>query len=287
MTLIKHKNGFTLLELLLIIILFSVIAMSGIATYQLYSTRAKVERTAKQMQQILEAASSYFIDYGCWPGDSSCPSNAPAFNQYMTVSAINPWGQNYSYSNVSNTKKFQVLSGNLPSSAVSAQVAALLPSAVINGQQVLTQIAIPAKIKSSQVNSKYMISVIGQTPPINNKDGYILNMTCPPGTIANVVFTPTNIQPETYSTCLAGNITFNNIYTYGACALTNPANNTWTCIYSVNFVADIPVGWLACAGSTGDWNGGRVAFSYIGWCYNPKLGNKKTINNKQSAFHLF
>jgi general secretion pathway protein G len=284
---IKQKNGFTLLELLLVILLFSIIAVAGIATYQQYSTQAKVKTTAQQMQQILQAASAYFIDYGCWPGDSTCPSNAPSFNTYITSSTINPWGQTYTYSVVNNTKKFQVQSGNLPNTALISQVAAFLPSAVINGQQVLSQVAIPAKTKVVTANSRYTIMRMAQTLFfLRNKNYFNFQVTCPAGSTADSLASPMNIQAEGYSTCLAGDATFNNISTIGGCTLINSTTNTYQCNNTVQYISDIPVGWLACAGSTGGWNGGKGTFTYIAWCFNPNI-KKQSTNTKHSFFHLF
>ena len=72
----------------------------GIAFFQKYSLSSKIDKTATQMQQVLQAAAAFYVDNGCWPGsaqNSNCKQctiiTPPNFNQYLNLgTATNPFG---------------------------------------------------------------------------------------------------------------------------------------------------------------------------------------------------
>lgn len=76
------KNGFTLLEMLLVLVIVS----SLIAMFLNFTTKQfhqqQRDKTVVQMQQILNAALAYYVNYGSWPGgtDKSCTSSGDVLN---------------------------------------------------------------------------------------------------------------------------------------------------------------------------------------------------------------
>lgn len=290
----KKKFGFTLIELLLVIILMAVIAMMGIGTYQQYSVRGKITKTAQQMQQISQAASAYYTDYGCWPNATNCPTNIPVFQKYVTVAAANPWGQNYSYQIEPTTgKKFQVFSGKLPNPAIAQQVGALLSSAILdpqNNQQVLTEIIMPPQQDS--INSAYKIKQVGTTNLLDDGKTFgsiffssPINFTCPSGWKGDAIAVPNTLSVLDYDWCITGNRTFGLLQAPMVCL--PQANNGYKCQFTVGFNGETADRW-SCTIFGGSTNAasGSVAFTYISWCYNPNVKNA-TEQAKKTLMNLF
>lgn len=67
-----HGNGkgFTLLEMLLVMVIVSVIILMGTNYMQQKAQSLRIDRTAYQMQYILNAALAYYVANGTWPGAS-------------------------------------------------------------------------------------------------------------------------------------------------------------------------------------------------------------------------
>jgi prepilin-type N-terminal cleavage/methylation domain-containing protein len=61
------QRGFTLIEILLVLVLVAALAAAGIAAYQVQQRNFKVEKTALQMQLWLQAGQAYYADCGVWP----------------------------------------------------------------------------------------------------------------------------------------------------------------------------------------------------------------------------
>lgn len=130
---ISMQRAFTLIELLFVIAIIAVIASLGLSTVTQRAQEAKVEKAALQMQQLLQAGMTYYVDNGCWPGASECSPGVPNFaNNYIpTGGNINPWGGMYAWGEVGGgiTKMFEVdspLSGS--ATTVVQRIAGMLPN---------------------------------------------------------------------------------------------------------------------------------------------------------------
>lgn len=64
---IKKTKGFSLLEVMLVILILSMIAIFALRMQGPKLREALVNRSATQIKQIMEAATSYYIDNGTWP----------------------------------------------------------------------------------------------------------------------------------------------------------------------------------------------------------------------------
>lgn len=60
-------NGFTLLELMLVLVLLTTLAMAGLAMYQIQLRNFRVDKTALQMQQWMQAGLAFYVDCHQWP----------------------------------------------------------------------------------------------------------------------------------------------------------------------------------------------------------------------------
>lgn len=94
-------SGFTLIELLFIVVLLGLIMLLVVASYQQRTTNIKIDKTALQIEEILQSASFYYSDTQLyqWPSRASCNTfPTPAFESYLPAgSQISPWGTCYTY----------------------------------------------------------------------------------------------------------------------------------------------------------------------------------------------
>lgn len=137
--------GFTLIELLFIIVVVGILASIMILTYQQKANSQKVEKTAVQMQQIMQAAVSYKTDYNCWPNSTGAQTGcnlpnppdfvrnyAPVIQGYTNGVMTNPWGGNYVFFPDSTQKIFTVQSGALSNDlSLANRIASVLPNATV------------------------------------------------------------------------------------------------------------------------------------------------------------
>lgn len=68
---IQKKNGFTLLELLLIITVLSVLAIIAIPYYQDYTTKAKITEGVAQVGPFRSMITEYYLVQLAFPSDNS------------------------------------------------------------------------------------------------------------------------------------------------------------------------------------------------------------------------
>ena len=64
---IGKTEGFSLLEVMLVILILSMIAVFALRMQGPKFRETLVDRSATQIKQIMEAATSYYIDNGTWP----------------------------------------------------------------------------------------------------------------------------------------------------------------------------------------------------------------------------
>ena len=144
-TKIKTLRGLTLIELIFVIILMAALATTGLALFRLYSEDFKINRTAEQIQQLLEAASSYYVDNGCWPDpNAQCqgPNNWTKFvSSYIPLTIpsnatkpVNPWNYPYQYQQDNDPNsvgtRYQVTT-TVPNQNIAKLIIAKLPSGAI------------------------------------------------------------------------------------------------------------------------------------------------------------
>ena len=137
----KRFNGFTLIELLFVIALIGVLASFGVSMMQKRAENFKVEKTALQMQHMLQAGMAWNVNHKSeWPqcGDTRNHSQDQGF--YVNYVGENvtddPWGlHSYQWC---NTSKFNPPMGNrffidaeAKDNQTAKRIAALLPSADI------------------------------------------------------------------------------------------------------------------------------------------------------------
>ncbi len=72
----RSQRGFTLLEIMFVIIVMAIMAVSGVSLYNHKIQNLKVEKAATQIQEWLSGAINYYNAKGYWPGEST--TNQPS-----------------------------------------------------------------------------------------------------------------------------------------------------------------------------------------------------------------
>lgn len=87
------QRGVTLLETLLVMVIFSMMLIMGVNYVQQRAANLRLDRTALQMQQILNAGLSYYVANGKWPESATLTDLQPDYISSDTVKS--PWGTTY------------------------------------------------------------------------------------------------------------------------------------------------------------------------------------------------
>jgi prepilin-type N-terminal cleavage/methylation domain-containing protein len=92
----KKAAGFTLIEMILVLVIISIIVVMSLNYMQQKAEATRIDRTALQIQQILNAGLAYYVVHTSWP------PNANGIQQLQTENFLpasikiqNPWGSDY------------------------------------------------------------------------------------------------------------------------------------------------------------------------------------------------
>jgi len=137
-----RTKGFTLIEMLLVMVIISSVIYMGIGYIQQRTLQERMDRTVAQMQQILNAGLSYYVSGGTSSWPSSISSLQP---NYLPSTLTSPWGTSYSIKTTGSNLYVivqipagirgrqsiaNVIAGKLPLAYTSVSIAATPPVAV-------------------------------------------------------------------------------------------------------------------------------------------------------------
>ena len=143
----NNKKGFSLIELCIVLIVFSILAGS-ITPIFIKGVEIKAgEKTALEMSSIQQAASAYFVANNAWPASIQALQSAGYLNP--SWSAVNPWANAYTIS--SNSIAFTV-STTVPQEWTGL-VARDLPTSSISGTSVGSTVPAPTQNNSLPTGS--------------------------------------------------------------------------------------------------------------------------------------
>jgi len=150
----RWSKGFSLLELLLVLVILSIISSIGIYAVREYSTSIMVERTANSMKNWLQAGSDYYIDNQAWPTSSDELENY-LYGAKQGQLATNPWGQSYSLVDGADPDSniFQIKT-TVQTEVLAKRVAGLLTNAKAEGLVVTASVSKPLLMKSAGRHKK-------------------------------------------------------------------------------------------------------------------------------------
>jgi type II secretory pathway pseudopilin PulG len=224
----KQQSGVTLLEIILVLVVMSAILIMSIGYLQQRTNGMRIDRTATQMQEILNAGMAYHVTTGQWPYDISQLLIAG----FLTSTPISPWAGVF-YSITHDDKNLYVyttitLATNGAAGVNAKVIAGKLPFAYISNG-----------IAPAPVAGHLLAPANAGTPPSES--------TCP-GTTCYVV-SYVNMPGSTFD----GSVNFGGLYHHGACVpvpLCTVDDSGATAKPSV-FIIPISVSGVNDAGSTG------------------------------------
>lgn len=108
MTMQTKVKGVTLIEILLVMVVIAIIIYASVGYVQQRALQMRIDRTSTQMQQILNAGLSYYVQNGHWPVTSGGSTNLSQLNDYLPPNTKSPWGTDYSITTDADGKLFYV-----------------------------------------------------------------------------------------------------------------------------------------------------------------------------------
>ncbi len=123
------EQGFTLIEMMLVAAIISAFIFMGIGYTQQRTRALQMDRTSAQMQQILNAGLSYYVNNGSWPASVTTLQTA---GYLPSTGVTSPFGTSYSVSNTTSvfTATVSLPAGYAHGSAIAQMIAGKLPFGV-------------------------------------------------------------------------------------------------------------------------------------------------------------
>lgn len=100
---VSGNRGFTLIEILVVVVIVGILATIAIAIFPLYRDAARSARAASEIHTIANAVSGYYADRGAYP---------PSLNEVGYGALNDPWGISYQYSQTPGARTFASLDIN-------------------------------------------------------------------------------------------------------------------------------------------------------------------------------
>jgi prepilin-type N-terminal cleavage/methylation domain-containing protein len=163
----QNRQGFTLIEMLLVMVVVSMLIVMGMNYYQQKVQEMRVDKATAQLQQILNAGLSYYVANGTWPTDLAClqgTGGGTCTQAYLPATLKSPWGTDYvalatttnfyaytsvtAASNATANSTAMTIAGRLPLGYVANAVTATPPTAAAcsgNTCYVVSSVNIPGQ----------------------------------------------------------------------------------------------------------------------------------------------
>jgi len=106
---LRDRRGFTMVEMMVVLIIIAVLIAGGIFYYLKYIDRAKVTRARGELNTMAAALDAYYAENGAYPADEGEAVSKAGLPQDPAASGNlvkNPWGVKYSYTYDSGTGKY-------------------------------------------------------------------------------------------------------------------------------------------------------------------------------------
>lgn len=96
------RNGFTLIELMIVVAIIGILATISIQAYQDYTIRSQVTEGLSLASSIKTSAAEYFQDRGTWPANNAALGAGTITGKYVTSVAANNGSIDIQYGNQAN-----------------------------------------------------------------------------------------------------------------------------------------------------------------------------------------
>lgn len=200
----SKETGFTLIEVLLVLVILSIFIFASVGYIQQKALQMRMDRTSTQMQQILNAGLSYYVANGAWP--TALTDLQGTYLPTTSVTMKNPWGQDYAIDSASNPKLFYVYTRiNVVSSqgafAAASVIAGTLPLSYTSNDSGGTPPSASSPCTASDTNCYVVASVNIPGQNLNNASavnfaGLYHNGACVPVPDCPVDKTGTTMTPQ-------------------------------------------------------------------------------------------
>lgn len=86
---LQSEKGFTMIEMMVVLIIIAVLLAGGISLYRGYINKAKITKAESFLSTAGAALDAYYEEYGKYPDDSAKAG--------VDVTVKDPWGGTYTY----------------------------------------------------------------------------------------------------------------------------------------------------------------------------------------------
>ena len=127
---INRQAGYTLVELGVVLVVLSAIAIPGIEYMIRKSEDLLIDKSARELISIQEAALRYYQDNAVWPSDVD---ELKTNNYLPNVTMVSPWGTDYTISSTSTTPPQLLVRVNTNESRHAQRLRARMPFPAVSG----------------------------------------------------------------------------------------------------------------------------------------------------------
>lgn len=215
-------KGFTLIEMLLALVVAASVVMMIVSYTTQKADELRRDRASMQMQQILNAALSYYVNNSSWPADAvgAFPASLQTDGFLPAGTFNNPWGNGFTVAawtanpaggNYDNTTSPKYgISTTFPTTAEATIVAGRLPFAVAAAKTVTAYVSVPVQ----KLNNDRSVNFA----QVYNSGACVPAPTCPLGMTLTIYVVPVQVYGQ-YQAPAAGTQTLSPLTGYTAYAI--------------------------------------------------------------------
>lgn len=216
-----NNKGFSLIEMLLVLVIASSIVLMIVSYTTQKADELRRDRTSMQLQEILNAALSYYVNNAVWPSDAVGNFPAALVPNYLPSSTMkNPWGNGFviaaypgTFTNL-NSPMFSI-STTLPNATEAKIVAGRVPFGVVNTNTVTVSVSAPVQSLNNDRSVNFA--------QVYNSGACVPQPTCPLNMTATIFVVPVQVY-GTYDPPAGGIQNIRPITGYTAYATAAAAN---------------------------------------------------------------
>lgn len=102
---LRNKQGFTMIEMMVVLIIIAVLIAGGIKFYNGYIQNARITKAKSQITTMQAAMDSYYSETGSYPQAMDALKAAG-----INTEQSDPWGGQYTFYKSSDNKEYVILS---------------------------------------------------------------------------------------------------------------------------------------------------------------------------------